>query len=66
MTKKKRNHIKSEYFCQDCGKPLKREEIIGKNAINKKMVLYCNECFLKRKRESSVKSMRKIRASAEV
>ena len=64
--KKKRNHIKNEYFCQDCGKPLKREEIIGKNAINKKMVLYCNECFLKRKRESSVQSMRKIRASAEV
>ena len=61
-----KNDIKVEYFCHECGKPLDREENIDKSKKHKKMVLYCNECFLKRKRESSVKSMRKIRASAEV
>ena len=57
----KRNHIKNEYFCQCCGKPLDRDENIDKSAINKRMVLFCSECLQKRRRETSARLMKRLR-----
>ena len=61
--KKKRNHIKNEYFCQCCGKPLDRDENIDKSAINKRMVLFCSDCLKNRRNQRNVEYMRKTRAA---